>query len=169
MTGDIKCLLGEIIDAAKNYVDANWSNTHFIQPEIIVNPYLAAVVEQECVTKFREGLRQAGGQQAKKHFGWHGTKTIDAFVNICRCGWDPRLRKGQSCGPGEYFAHHNDTSLGYASTTGLVLLACILEGPWLTNCSHLVVGNPLDGNVAYQLPVLVVKYNKKSSSPEFPM
>eukprot|EP01061_Rhynchopus_euleeides_P014487 TRINITY_DN25091_c0_g1_i2.p1 TRINITY_DN25091_c0_g1~~TRINITY_DN25091_c0_g1_i2.p1 ORF type:complete len:1565 (+),score=406.26 TRINITY_DN25091_c0_g1_i2:452-4696(+) len=108
-------------------------------------------------TKFRNA-RGGNVLPTTGRFGWHGTRTREALVAICRDGWDPSRRAGQACGPGEYFGHTAETSMGYAGATNMLIVAFILHGPHLNDTAHLVVNNPLDSHKAYVLPVGVVVF-----------
>ena len=76
-------------------------------------------------------------------FGWHGTPAMNV-ASICHDGFDVKLRKGQSYGPGEYFGWTNGASIGYCRDGNLLLVCLILKGRWtsLHPGTAIVVRNP---------------------------
>ena len=94
-------------------------------------------------------------------FGYHGTcqHNIDS---ICENGYNPELRKGQSYGPGEYFAvNAARPALQYCKGGSSMLVNLILIGKWYTFYPEndlCVVNNPNDESITYCLPIYVISF-----------
>jgi hypothetical protein len=108
--------------------------------------------------------------QSAGFFAWHGTSEA-AVPLICDQGFDPKLRRGQAMGIGEYFGGVASVSNGYSQGKGCyrMIVAYILNVPGVTSAGHgtpwtpgsqfIVVNNPLDFQSSFCLPLLVVTYN----------
>lgn len=103
-------------------------------------------------------------------FAWHGT-SMDSIPSIFENGFDPKKRKAQQRGVGEYFASTPDVSLPYASPRGhshVLILTCLLEVDessvnydYSNHISCFVVNNPKEEkwDRSYCLPLLLVKFS----------
>ena len=102
-------------------------------------------------------------------FAWHGTSTDNAVIGICHEGFDPSKRSGQSFGPGEYFGQTSVVSHSYSIHSSRMIVAYILQVPETMKSGNFcyVVNNPKDNSFAYNLPLLVVSYNKKMENIQF--
>ena len=141
--------LGEVVDRAKTWVQKEWPET---LPSIkLVRPNPGLVKGCPSVQRFARAVNKlakgkVGGRQAvldEGMFGWHGTSCDSAVAGICHEGFDPKRRRGQACGPGEYFTqgHKAAYSIGYSggnTGNGHMIVALILQEPSLVTpvCLH---------------------------------
>ena len=104
--------------------------------------------------RFAAALARAGDRRVALAF--HGTP-LENLSPICAYGLDPARRRGQSYGPGEYFATHAGTSLSFCqrSSRTVVLFALLLDPSGLThNDGHTIVVHAGD----HQLPLATVTF-----------
>ena len=91
---------------------------------------------------------------------FHGTseENIDA---ICREGLDPKRRRGQAMGPGEYFGGQPAVSLGYCRGGRKMLVFCILTDPsGVTQFNEQIPGGvAVIHKPEHQLPLAVVTFD----------
>jgi hypothetical protein len=94
---------------------------------------------------------------------YHGTPSVENAKRILCGGFSTPLRSRQQYGPGEYFADTLTTPLVYASATGAIVLAAVLNRPGVvtrtaaaTGECFTVVNSPTDGSASYALPLLAV-------------
>merc|ERR1711869_7291 len=79
-----------------------------------------------AASKFQRGVAGLGlADLSNAEFAFHGTPTLEAVRDICWNNLDPRRRKGQACGRGEYFSVDAITSAGHARNVGYIIV-CIL-------------------------------------------
>eukprot|EP01062_Namystynia_karyoxenos_P043096 TRINITY_DN3154_c0_g1_i4.p1 TRINITY_DN3154_c0_g1~~TRINITY_DN3154_c0_g1_i4.p1 ORF type:complete len:2283 (+),score=455.23 TRINITY_DN3154_c0_g1_i4:912-7760(+) len=156
--------LAELAKRAEAWARAHWPTDLPQDIRLQVNP----CIEKGCpaLQSFLNGLQQLPDRAiASCLFGWHGTRSDDAYRAICHEGWDPGRRSGQAYGPGEYHALPGNAhySRGYAGGTKRLIVSCILPGSHLSQNVHYVVNNPTNRGVSYNLPVLVLS---ESGMPE---
>jgi hypothetical protein len=111
----------------------------------------AALPGQPLYERF--AAAHARAQDKRVALCFHGT-AAENLEAICAGGLDPARRKGQSMGPGEYFATEAKTSLGYCRNgKALLLFAVLLDPAGLTaNSGNVLVVRRTD----HQLPLCVV-------------
>ena len=153
----------DILAEATEWVHDNWTADMPRIHSVLSNPGF----ENNCsgLRKFMSGVRQLDlnlGSKTTYFFAWHGTRTKSNVLKICQMGFNPSLRSGQSYGPGEYFSLSPTISRGYCGESNFIIVALILRGPWVKNIplnSFCVVNNPVDFNLTYTLPILVVNFD----------
>jgi hypothetical protein len=95
-------------------------------------------------------------------FAWHGTDE-SAIAEICHSGFDPKLRKTQVYGCGEYFGVSASVSKSYCrgkpSRMILAFILCKSKLKTQADFCH-VVDNPIDWKSAYNVPVIVVTFGE---------
>jgi len=95
-------------------------------------------------------------------FGWHGTRTPEAFASISHDNLDPARRSGQACGPGEYCAVQAATSFSYcASTMSLFVFFIIKNCTYYKLSTHYVINNPSPSEM-YMVPILIATFNQQA-------
>lgn len=77
--------------------------------------------------KFKDKMMSLPKDQRKTCLAFHGTPVTN-IQSICQNGYNPALRRGQACGPGEYFAITPATSMGYCGGGKKMLLNELLLG-----------------------------------------
>lgn len=96
-------------------------------------------------------------------FAWHGTRQIN-ITDICHDGFDPRYRRSQLFGPGEYFALDHRIANAHAQPKNLlVLCAVIVSCPqFRANLDYgvCVVNNPMNRYMSFCIPLLIVYFTK---------
>lgn len=161
--------LTSIFDKAKNFVNKKWDFVHLGKVlRIDINPGLA--LGCPSIQKFYKALQKIGLTKIEKSFfGWHGTSTQQALVEICHNGFDPNRRSGQAYGPGEYFGQTSVVSHSYARSSSRMIVTLILNVPESSSHGNFcyVVNNPKNSDLAYNLPVLVVTYEKDNGIINF--
>ena len=113
----------------------------------------AALPGQKLYERFLEAYRRAGDKRVALCF--HGTAAGN-IAAICAAGLDPARRRGQSMGPGEYFAREAGVALPFCRQgRDIVLFVVLLEAGGLTadNGNVLVVHRS-----DHQLPLAVVSF-----------
>lgn len=91
---------------------------------------------------------------------FHGTAEANVDA-ICANGLDPARRLGQAYGPGEYFAGHAATSLGYCRGGGkMIVFALLTDASAMTHHSDQVVVNHRQDA---QLPLAVVTFDARKA------
>ena len=160
--------------------------------QAIINKFYIARPRAAVLDRFMKGLAQSpgvyptpwaqsgGGSGAQAtgqytfrgkpiRYAFHGTGSDANYVSICQNGWNTATRKGQACGAGEYFGGTASVSHGYAGSTGGMILAAIVVGPYLSahsNTSVFVCDNPAgDASTTYCLPLFFVTYGGRSTAP----
>ena len=97
---------------------------------------------------------------------FHGTseENIDA---ICAEGLDPKRRRGQALGPGEYFAGTPGVSLGYCKGGRKMLVFCILiDASGVTSYNEAIPGGiAVIHKPEHQLPLAVVTFDRDKVRP----
>ena len=92
---------------------------------------------------------------------FHGTseENIDA---ICAEGLDPKRRRGQALGPGEYFAGTPGVSIGYCKGGRKMLVFCILiDASGVTSYNEAIPGGiAVIHKAEHQLPLAVVTFDR---------
>ena len=147
-------------------------------PHTVISPDVCKLLNEqtttttEAATRFQRGLEECGYSSFKDLLGHkdgyvlalHGTNAGNAS-SILKYGFDPKLRRVQCLGPGEYFDLEGSFADRYCE--GMGMLACIVVrksrrkksiGAWYSlhyDGKIVVAKNPLDGRFTYALPVVV--------------
>jgi hypothetical protein len=97
-------------------------------------------------SKYRESLQKkldeeatvtkAAAKKVQSKWGWHGSKTIEGYVNFCTTG--PCKAYNTVCvhGEGTYFAEHPSYSLNYASSNLLLVAELALGEGYVDGSSN---------------------------------
>ncbi|CAF4466495.1 unnamed protein product [Rotaria sp. Silwood2] len=165
--------LPRLFDAGEKYARENWPPN--LSPLIRIEYNMRLAEKCLSLERFYKGVIALGDHLppdlARGFFAFHGTET-KSILPICIDGFDPRRRKGQAYGVGEYFGVTAAISDGYcrtntASEIKTMLVAFILRCPQVSTkvgFCH-VVNNPIDWSYAYNLPVLIISYGQQASIP----
>ena len=106
--------------------------------------------------KFRDKMMSLPKDQRKTCLAFHGTPSNN-ITSICTNGYDSSRRRGQACGPGEYFATIPGTSMGYCSGGKKMLLNELLLGKAGTH--HTKHGNIIVmKDPVHDLPRFVIRF-----------
>jgi hypothetical protein len=98
--------------------------------------------------------------------GFPGTRTVDAVRGIAHDNLDPARRVGQAEGAGEYFAKNaNYSQGGYWGNTRTLFVCALVANGLLRGSSHYVVNNPLDRPEMYCVPLLILTFADRNTSP----
>lgn len=99
-------------------------------------------------------------------FGWHGTSTKDAVLNITKNNLDKNRRSGQVFGSGEYCAVDAGypQKYGYWGSTSTLILFFILKdnSPCYKLNTHYVIDNPKESNEMYMVPILIATFDDQT-------
>ncbi len=113
-------------------------------------------------TKLYERFFAAWAQVPNKSMRlvFHGTSE-DNIEAICAEGLDPKRRRGQALGPGEYFAGTPGVSLGYCRGGRKMLVFCILiDASGVTSYNEAIPGGiAVIHKPEHQLPLAVVTFD----------
>jgi hypothetical protein len=134
---------------------------------IITNPMLKCSNSSSLI-KFQNSIEKHNidlSQPNSFMFSWHGTQSKTNIESICSHGFDPKLRKTQTFGYGEYFGYTSSISRAYCGTTHYLILSVLLTGPWLSNHQNFcyIVDNPICNQNSYVLPLLIVNFGKEDA------
>ena len=160
-----------LYDAAKKFAlaeNVNYKNR--IQPHTLrQNPNLlrgCPAAQSFIAALAKLNLNPDSPETVMNHgtFGWHGTRTAQAVVNIAENNLDPSpsRRCGQAYGPGEYFAMNPNYSQGayWGDTNTLFLFFILQEHPYYLLKTHYVINNPSQQEM-YVVPILVATFNNQ--------
>ncbi len=164
--GSVHGVLDELYRGAKDFVDKNWDpSLESLRPVLVQSIPTVADGTANSVRRFLAGAKALGislnFSSSTGHYAWHGTGTDEAVVAICENGFDPTRRRGQACGPGEYFGVRAGVSHSpYAGDTGRLIVAFLLRGSHHSTREGFcyVINNALDWMTSFCLPVAVVDY-----------
>eukprot|EP01043_Picozoa_sp_COSAG02_P034945 COSAG02_NODE_2473_length_8740_cov_335.972688_1_plen_2244_part_00 len=159
--------LGQIIRRAQEYVEEHWDPSVGKITATVSNPGLLKGCD--AMQRFAEAVKQLSASTNRNkelilsnaEFAWHGTGSEDGIRGICDAGFDPKRRRGQAYGRGEYFGVTPGISKGYCGHQKHMILALILhevEESKLRPQFAYIVDNPVSWSLSYCLPVLVVSF-----------
>ena len=122
---------------------------------LVENP--SAKSGTQLFKRFQTAWKGLNPNKRKTMLAFHGTPEAN-IQSICTNGFDPSRRKGQACGPGEYFAKTPTTSLGYCGRGKKMLLCELLLGD--VNTHHTIHGDiVVMKDPAHDLPRFVVEFS----------
>ena len=163
--------LPELFKAAEKFARDNW--TPSIPPIIRIDYNLALAQPCPSMQRFYRGIQALGHpsppDMARGFFAFHGTPAL-SIKPICFDGFDPSRRRGQACGPGEYFGVTAPISHGYCRPVNpqgpfSMIIAFLVHCPQLSTRPGFchVMNNPIDWSHAFNIPVIVVTYGTQTS------
>ena len=130
---------------------------HLPATDVEINPY--SLPGTPLYERFVAARAQLPDKSMRLFF--HGTPETNVKA-ICRDGLDPKLRRAQALGPGEYFSGKPRISVKYCQGGSKMLVFCILMDPSGVTQFH---ARPDGGGVAvihkpeHQLPLAVVTFD----------
>ena len=148
-------------DITKKKIDENSSNLNYEIVNFEQNKYINNFFP--IYSRFINAYNKS--QHKELRVVYHGTSENN-IDNILRCGLDPKRRRGQACGPGEYFGNVLDISVGYSKGDPYVMIFIILmdsDGITYNDRGVLVINKS-----EYQLPIGYIKFHKKLISVSTP-
>jgi HrpA-like RNA helicase len=154
--------------AADRFISDSWPEE---LPPVVRVEHNVLLTQQGCksLQRFNNGVRSSGEalplDLARGNFAFHGT-SHNAIQSICQEGFDPKRRRGQVHGPGEYFgitatiSHGYDKSDATYSNIWMMILTFILRCDRVLTHPNFcyIVNNPVDWSAAFSLPVAVITY-----------
>ena len=116
----------------------------------------AAKTGGELFKRFQAAYKGLPQDQRKTILAFHGTPEAN-ISSICSNGFDPSRRRGQACGPGEYFATNPGTSITYSRGGNKMLVCELLLGQ--ADVHHTQHGNiVVMKNPEHDLPRFVLQF-----------
>ena len=148
---DLFDVLSDHRTSIQDFLDKKWDNKFGIINDYKENPWSrpGQPLYNNFVTEWQKV------QDQKVALVFHGTSETNIDV-ICREGLDPKRRRGQAYGPGEYFAETNGISFAYCKGGKKMLVFAVLmdKTGLTTKAGKIVVIN----KTSHQLPLFVVSF-----------
>ncbi|BFU18360.1 hypothetical protein EHI8A_063540 [Entamoeba histolytica HM-1:IMSS-B] len=153
-----KPFIGQVTHLGQEFILNNKINNIPTNNSIQFNSFITQ--HCPCIERFLDGMKRVHFISVNESgfFCWHGTS--DASIkSICREGFDPMRRTGQSYGRGEYFGKTANISMTYCKGNYHLILCYVLKSDKVKKIDlGYVVDNPSDWSYSYCLPLLVITY-----------
>jgi hypothetical protein len=156
---------GEVFDVLEELRDSvcEWLNEHarsFDVLDVKENPHSKPFTS--LYTRFVNSWQGVNDQRMELAF--HGTAETN-IENICENGLDPKLRKLQAFGPGEYFGNYAETSAPYCRGGDKIIgFGLLVDKSGLTyksgltsNLNNIIVINKPE----HQIPLFIITMKRK--------
>ena len=148
----------ELTEAANEYFEQLGSDKEKLGSSCI---QFNTMLKRNCPVwkKFLIGMKETGFESVKRSgfFAWHGSSE-EAIASICRDGFDPKYRRVQAYGTGEYFSMDINVTKHYLKQCSrhIILTYILNKGQTRVKDRYCyVINNPEDFHSTYCLPLFV--------------
>ncbi|KAL0207918.1 hypothetical protein P9112_010505 [Eukaryota sp. TZLM1-RC] len=157
-------LLRRIVTNGIKAISDNWTPGQTYGP-VLHN--LGLVQGCPAMQMFCRTVQQEGKQCLNNVvYAWHGS-AFQNLPSIFQNGFDPKKRRGQALGRGEYFATINNptTSDSYSRDNDCLILTVIIRSHNFNDHGNVyVIDNDISGNSSHCLPLCAVRNPAKRAS-----